>query len=114
MTNLTDSIQIISSRNLTQDEIDAYNRHAFITPILAEIEHRGTVRFIAPRNHTNLCTFKMNTPGQYEFSIAKNHWYTYKLSDVIEALEKLYNESNIVSLHGEFQVRAEHQTANAD
>ena len=103
-----------TSRSLTQGEIDGYNRHDFVKSVLAELEAHRPVRFLAIKKHHTLVEFNQRTSGEWAFSIGVKHWYTYHYADVIKALEELYDGANLVALAGEFQIRANHQTANVD
>jgi hypothetical protein len=103
-----------TSRSLTQNEIDAYNRIDFETKIIDAVRSGLEVKFLAVKNHHSLVCIKQNMPGEFQFTIGGKYFYTYKLSDLMEFIEKLYDEAQIIALHGEFEIEAVHQTANAD
>jgi hypothetical protein len=44
-------------------------------------------------------------PGDWEFSLGAQHWYSYRYSDLVSFLEKLYDEgATIISLAGELEI----------
>ena len=104
----------ITSRSLTQAEIDGYNRNDFIRQVLDELEVGKTVRFLAIKKHYNLIEFTQKGRGEYHFSLTGHGYYTYRMGDVVKVLEAIYDETNIVTLHGESTLDVRHATANAD
>lgn len=110
----------VSSRPLTQDELDGFHRAQFVNYVLRQVQEHpcAEIKFLAIRNHYNLVTIKQcNTGGgEWEFSVGDHHWYTYRLSDVVAMLEKLYDEkARIVALKGEIEIHnPEHPVAKTE
>ena len=104
----------ITQRSLTQEELDGFWRNEFVRECLAEIETSGGFRFIAFKTRHTLVEIKRVTSGEWHFKVAGKGWYTYRLSDIVDLLEKVYDHTQVIPLKGEFQITAIHYTANTD
>ena len=104
-----------SSRSLRQEELDSIFRQEFIDRVLKAAEGGRTVRFLVCKNNYNLVEVKTCRTGEYEFSVADKHRFTYRMSDFVGFLESLYDsKARIIALNGEAEITAERATANAD
>jgi hypothetical protein len=99
-----------TSRPLTDEEIQAFKLYEFQSKVLDFIKTGKTARFIAVRNcqgNRNMRLVEISqkwvTAGEWHFSIAGKAYYSYKLSDVLHALDTVFNECQIISLCNEIE-----------
>jgi len=105
---------VSTSRSLRQEEIDGYWRMDFINQVLSQLKGGREIKFLAIKHHYSLITIS-GSDGEWHFSAADKHYYTYRFSDLIDFIEKLYDSgANIVMLKGEIEISATHRTANPD
>ena len=112
-------------RKLTQDEIDGYYRNDFVGKIMSYIREDGVedgipytktrvARFIVRKNNYNLVEIESRTSGEWNFSVSSKHMYSYRMSDVIEFLEDIYDSgAEIIALNGEIDISAQHIASEA-
>ncbi len=104
----------VSSRNLTQEEIDAHWRADFIDQVLRYIETGKEAKFLAKKDKLNLVQIKqVLRDREWEFSIGDNHLYTYHKSKLLDFLEAIYDRGcEVTSLNGEIDVTLKRVNAN--
>lgn len=108
-------METLIGRSLRQEELDGYNRYHFVKQVLRHIEAGHIAQFVAVKRHNNLVVIRQITIGEWEIKAgACVNGYTYRLSDVINLLEKLYDTANIMCLEGEIQIDVVHTVANPD
>ena len=111
---------VTNSRPLTQDELDGYHRAQFVNYVLRQVaEHPcGGVRFLAIKNHYSVIEIKQRTTGagEWEMSTGTQGFYTYRLSDVVNCIEKVYDSgARIQALAGEIEIdNPQHVTAKTE
>lgn len=105
-----------TSRSLRQEELNGVHRTYFVDKVLSHLDNNmQVVRFVACKKHNNLVVIKKENVGEWSMSVADEHWYTYRLSNVIELLEKIYDSgATIMCLKGEVELDVRHVKANAD
>jgi len=106
--------QTSTSRSLTQEEINAYNRLDFQMDIFKEIRRGVEVKFLAIGKHYSAVYVKQVHDGEFEFGTGAQHFYTYMVSDVMRFLEKIYDDCQVIQLHGEYAIKCYRQTANPE
>ena len=112
-----------TSRKLTQEEVDGFHRADFVNRVMQYVREEGVgddgipftrtqeAVFLVRKNHFNLVKVKSVTAGEWNFSVAGQHFYSYRMSDVIKFLEDLYDTGyEILPLHDEIQIHATHLT----
>jgi len=85
-----------------------------VTTILDYIKTRPA-RFVACKKHNSLVEIKKECEGEWTLSVGDRHHYTYRLSDVVEAIEKIYDSgAAIMVLKGEIEITCTRIKANED
>ena len=106
----------VSSRSLTQDELDGFWRHDFVEQVLKALELNGsTVKFLIVKTQFNLVEITKVASGEWTMSVGRKHYYTYRYADLVSFIEAAWDAaSDIHPLAGEFEFSYCRPRANAD
>lgn len=110
------------ARSLRQEEIDAHHRQAFVSQVLTAMTmndnfmHQGPiVRFALHKQHYTLVEIRNMGAGEFEFHVGAKYRYCYRMSLIVDLLEKIYDsDAEVLALRGELDVSVIHATANPD
>lgn len=110
---MNDVMATAKSQPVPQEELDAYWRYQFVMSVLKYIETGQTAKFIAKKNEYSLVIITKEKDGVWRFSLGDSNCYSYRLRDVVEILETIYDQHEVIPLHGEFIISANHPKSEA-
>lgn len=95
------------SKPLTQEELDGHYRNEWIRKVLAITEEKRCIKFLVVKSKHSIATIddKWGSGSEWEFSLGSQHFYSYRLSDLVHFLEKIWDSgATVYTLNGEAQV----------
>lgn len=104
--------------HLSQSHAGRNNRQEFVQQFLKELPTCRMIRFLVIKKHYNLIEMKQINSAEWEINIPGEMMYTYRFSEVVNFLEKIYDQyldgAQVLPLNKEFQFTITRQTANID